>query len=99
MIGGDLFLRQIDDAVRDVRSRPEWRESYMRYEVRLMEKYAKGKKDGINELRRHYKQLVAALREGDRLDELPNALEDDALYEQLLAEFGIASDSEDAPKA
>lgn len=49
----------------------------MRYEVRLMEKYAKGKKDGINELRRHYKQLVAALREGDRLDELPNALEDD----------------------
>lgn len=99
MIGGDLFLQQIDDAVRDVRSRPEWRESYMRYEVRLMEKYAKGKKDGINELRRHYKQLVAALREGDRLDELPNALEDDALYEQLLAEFSIASDSEDVPKA
>lgn len=91
-----MFLRQVDDAVRDARSRPEWREDYMRFDIRLMEKYAEGRSEGLAEgldvAKERNKRLVAALRESGRLDELAGALEDGEVYERLLDEFGISFD-------
>lgn len=107
IMGDDEFLRRVDGAVRDARSRSEWRESYMRFDIRLMEERAEGKAEGLVEGRvegrsegmdiakERYRRLAAALREAGRADEFLDAIEDDELYKRLLTEFGIDDSSEE----
>ena len=93
----DGFCIRVDEAVRRVRDRPEWRQNRMKWECALMDERrigrAEGRTEGKAEGRAERQSLIAQLKDamvGDgRTEEFLDAVGDASRVDALLSEYHI----------
>ena len=84
-VSGD-YSKDLDSAVRSIKSSEERRMEYMVMMAREMEIRAEGRAEGERSLA----ALIAALLQADRGKDVPKALSDEVFRKKLYAEFGIS---------
>ncbi|MGN0076799.1 MAG: hypothetical protein ACI38Z_07505 [Parafannyhessea sp.] len=95
------YVRRVDDAVRRLRDSSVWRRSMMLWSEKYREEFAEAYKEGEvkGEARGEAKgeakaygrieSLIVCLEAAGRGDEIPKALRDPNLRDELFKEFGI----------
>ena len=89
-IGDDPFVHDVDAAMVEVRSLPEWREARMTFEQYLIQERERVREETERRVREEDAALYVALSAAGRMEEFPQALADEGVHAALLDEFGIS---------
>ena len=81
----DEYTKKLDEAVKQKRRSSDWRVKYMKYELNLLERERKGRKEGEKKLA----TLMDLLYKEHRFEDMGRAASDEEYKEKLYKEYNI----------